>query len=150
MSMRSLQKLVHVGCRELGLDADTRRDLQLVTTGKSSMSDMSEAELNKLVGELKVRGFRPVGGKAKRIEADRPDIRFCHVMWRLLHEAGVAKVAGSKGLNAFVRSRLEKTWGHVPLDIDHLREPVQIRAVVEALKDWCARVGIDLSARSGA
>ncbi|WP_039017324.1 regulatory protein GemA [Halocynthiibacter namhaensis] len=145
MSIRSLQKLVHVGCRELGLDADTRRDLQLVTTGKSSMSDMSEAELNKLVGELKVRGFRPTDRSAKRPASDRPDIRFCHVMWRLLHEAGVAKVAGAKGLNAFVRSRFEKTWGHVPLDIDHLREPAQIRAVVEALKDWCARAGVELS-----
>lgn len=151
MSIRALQKLVHVGCRELGLDADTRRDLQLVSTGKPSMAGMSEADLNKVVGELKKRGFRPKSGtSAKRPASDRPDIRFCHVMWRLLHEAGVAKVAGAKGLNAFVRSRFEKTWGHVPLDIDHLREPAQIRAVVEALKDWCARAGVDLSTRSGA
>ncbi|WP_107495303.1 regulatory protein GemA [Thalassobius sp. I31.1] len=145
MSIRSLQKMVHVGCRELGLDADTRRDLQLVTTGKSSMADMSEGELNKLVGELKKRGFRPKSGTAaKRPAAERPDIRFCHVMWRLLHEAGAVKVSGARGLNGFVRKRFEASWGAVPLDIDHLREPGQIRDVVEALKDWCARVNIDL------
>jgi hypothetical protein len=39
---RALQKLVHVGCRELGIDADTRRDLQKMVCGKASLADMTE------------------------------------------------------------------------------------------------------------
>ena len=41
---RALQQLIHVGCRELGIDSDTRRDLQLLVTGKASMADMSKAD----------------------------------------------------------------------------------------------------------
>jgi len=74
----------------------------------------------------------------------RADVRFCHVMWRLLNEAGAAKVPGPQGLNAFIRSRFEKTWGYTPIDIDAMREWREIADVVEALKDWCAREGIDL------
>ncbi|MGC9368687.1 MAG: phage protein GemA/Gp16 family protein [Paracoccaceae bacterium] len=141
---RSLQKLVFAACRQLGLDDEARRDLQVSVTGKASMRDMTEADLKLVVNRLKESGFDPDGGKRKRPRAPRADIRFCHVMWRLLHEAGAAKVKGPEGLNAFVRARFEKTWGYVPVDIDALREWSEIKDVVEALKDWCDREGIEL------
>lgn len=143
---RTLQKLIHVGCRELGIDAETRRDLQLVATGKASMSDMTEAELQKVVEALKARGFHPErsGGFARPV-SPRADIRFIHVLWRQLALAGALKVTGRKGLNAFIRARFEKKWGAVPLDVDALRDPAQINDVTRALKDWCARVGVKLT-----
>lgn len=147
MSTRALQKLIHVGARELGLDAETRRDLQLVATGKASLTDMSEPELEKVVEALKARGFRPFGGPARgkrgRPAARRGDVRFCHVLWRLLANAGKVREPGAKGLNAFIRARFEKKWGHVPIDIDAMQEWSQISDVVRALKDWCKREGIE-------
>ena len=56
-----LKRLIHVGCRDLGLDDETRRSVQLVATGKTSMSDMTESELRKVVDALKERGFKPYG-----------------------------------------------------------------------------------------
>ena len=146
---RALQKLVHVGCRELGIDGDTRRDLQLLVTGKGSMADMAEADLEKLVEALKAKGFKPgfkAGSTARKTRpaAPRADLRFAHVMWKLLAQAGAVKVPGREGLNAFVRARFEKKWGAVPLDIDALREWKQIDDVVQALRDWCKREGIKL------
>lgn len=38
MTSKTLQRMIHVGCKQLGLDNDTRHDLQLVATGKASMS----------------------------------------------------------------------------------------------------------------
>ena len=144
MTERSrLRKVIHAGCRELGIDQDTRRDLQLVACNKESMSDMDEADLGKVVEALKARGFKPTQG-GKRPSAKRADVRFCHVMWRLLHEAGQAKVGGAKGLNAFIRARFEKTWGHVPIDIDAMTDWRAINDVVQALKDWCFRAGVEL------
>lgn len=35
----------------------TRRDVQLVATGKASMSDMTEDDLNTMLAALKTRGF---------------------------------------------------------------------------------------------
>ena len=143
---RALQKLVHVGCRELGIDGETRRDLQLVVTGKASMSDMTEAELNKLVTALKERGFKPHAGKARkqRPAAPRADVRFAHVLWGKLHKAGVVEQAGAKGLNAFVRARFEKAWGAATFDIDAMQDHRQIATLIEALKGMCTRAGITL------
>jgi len=149
----NLQKMIHVGCKQLGLDDDTRHALQLGATGKESLSAMSEAELLKVVEALKVRGFRPFGnsyfkgrkagftGKAKP-PAPRSDLRYVHVLWRLLGEAGAVNKPGRDGLNAFVRSRFEGKWAFVPIDIDALRDPSQINDVTRALKDMCRRAGV--------
>ena len=145
---RALVKLVHVGCRELGIDRETRRDLQRLVTGKASMTEMTEADLESMVQALKDRGFRPSPGAApRRKAAERGDVRFAHVLWGKLFRAGAVEKAGAAGLNAFIRARFEKSWGAVPIDIDAMRDWQQIAAVIEALKAMCARAGIDLGAR---
>lgn len=143
MSTHQLQKMIHVGCRVLGLDQDARRDLQLLACDKASMTDMSEADLLKVVDALKEKGFRPQKG-GRRPTARRADVRFCHVLWKLLFEAGEAKVKGAKGLNAFIRARFETKWVAVPIDIDAMDDWAKINDVVEALKSWCDRAGVEL------
>lgn len=143
--MSALRKTIHVACRELGIDGETRRDLQRMVTGKESMSDMSEGDLQTLLEALKKRGFKPSGGgRAARKPATRGDVRFCHVLWGKLVAAGVVAVKGAPGLNAFVRERFGKAWGADPIDIDGLRDWKQIAAVIEALKAMCARAQIDI------
>lgn len=143
---RALQKLVHVGCRELGIDGETRRDLQLVVTGKESMHDMDEADLNKMVIALKERGFKPHAGKgkAKRPAAKRGDVRFAHVLWGKLHKAGHVDQGGARGLNAFIRARFATVWGATVFDVDAMQDARQIATVIEALKAMCSRFGVPL------
>lgn len=143
---RALATLVHVGCRELGIDGETRRDLQLLVTGKDSMTDMTEADLSKLVTALKEKGFKPHAGGARkqRPAARRADVRFAHVLWGKLHKAGAVDLAGAKGLNAFIRARFEKAWGAAVFDIDRMTDHRQIATLIEALKGMCKRAGIDL------
>lgn len=144
---RSLQRMIHVGCKQLGLDDDTRRDLQVVVTGKASMSEMSEADLLKVVEALKQRGFTASfkgASKARRPSAPRADLRFIHVMWRLLGKAGALQKPGRDGLNAFLRSQFEGKWKSVPIDIDAMRDHDQINDVVQALKAMCRRAGVTL------
>lgn len=152
----TLKRMIHVGCKQLGLDNDTRRDLQLVATGKASMKDMTEADLRSVVDALRQRGFKPCGspyftsvkGAGKPTGhgvAPRADLRFIHVMWRLLGEAGALKRPGRDGLNAFLRARFESKWEAVPIDIDALRDAGQINDLTRALKDMCRRAGIEIS-----
>lgn len=149
----SLQKMIHVGCKRLGLDEDTRHDLQLVVTGKASMAEMTEADLLRVVDALKARGFQPFGkaafkGRKSGVKAavkpaaPRADLRFVHVLWRKLGEAGAAKKPGRDGLNAFIRSRFEGKWQSVPIDVDALRDAGQINDVIRALKDMCKRAKV--------
>ncbi len=143
---RALQKMVHIGCRDLGIDGETRRDLQLLVTGKASMTDMNEGDLSKLVTALKERGFKPFAGKsrAKRPAAKRADVRFAHVLWGKLHKAGAVDLGGAKGLNAFIRARFESAWGAAVFDIDAMQDHRQIATLIEALKAMCNRAGINL------
>lgn len=149
---RNLQRTIHVGCKQLGIDADARRDLQLLFTGKASMADMNDGELRKVVTALENRGFK-VGfkgpSKARRTAAPRADLRFIHVLWRLLGEAGALQKPGRDGLNAFVRSRFEGKWQSVPIDVDALRDAGQINDVTRALKAMCKRHGIETERQNG-
>lgn len=147
MVSRSLQRMIHVGCRQLGIDGETRRDLQLVVTGKDSMADMDDADLQKMLEALKQRGFKTgfkADSKGRHPVARRADVRMIHALWGALGRAGKLKVPGRAGLNAFIRARFEKKWGAVPIDVDALVEWAQISDVIDALKDWCAREGVPL------
>lgn len=141
---RTLQKTIHVACRELGLDQDDRRALQLEVCGKTSMSDMNEDDLKKVLARLKKAGFKQRSNRAPKHKlAPRSDLRLVHVLWKKLGDAGALERPGRDGLNAFIRASFGEAWGSVPADIDMLRDAEKINAVVRALKSWGKRVGID-------
>lgn len=149
MTARTLQKQIHVACRDLGLDADARRDVQVAACGKSSMRAMSEGDLKLVVDHLKERGWKPAvkkGGKRGQFKkAKRRDVRFIHVLWSLLKDAGCLDNPTREGLNAFIRRRFSKAWSTSIIDVDALEEDYMISDVINALKAWCDREDIDYS-----
>ncbi len=140
---RALQRKIHVGCRALGLDSAARQALQLVVTGKASMTDMSEADLNAVLNRLKQDGFKASSGSKKHAKASRPDLRLVHVLWRKLGETGQLRDASRAGLNKFIRSRFGNAWNNVPADVDMMRDHAEIDQVIQALKSWGQRADID-------
>lgn len=143
MPVRPLQRKIHAACRQLGLDAEARHDLQLNLTGKASMRDMEEAELQQVLAHLQASGAKIGTSGGGHKAASRADLRLIHVLWRKLGEAGALERPGRDGLNAFIRARFGDTWRSVPADVDMLRHHEQIDAVIAALKDWGRREGID-------
>jgi len=147
MTARKLQQQIHVACRQLGLDPDARRVIQLAACGKASMKDMTEADLVLVIDHLKEHGWTPGfkrGVKRSFKPAPRGDLRLVHVLWRELGKAGALREPGRIGLNKFIRHRFEGTWQSVPIDVDALRDHRQISQVINALKDWCRREGVRL------
>lgn len=146
----ALRKLIHVGCRDLGLDQDDRRALQLEVCGKESMSEMTEAEMARVLERLKKSGFNPASkAGSKRPAAPRADLRLVHVLWRKLEEAGALERPGRAGLNAYIRSRFGDHWASVPGDVDMIRDADQINDVIRSLKSWGKRAGIDFDFQRG-
>jgi len=140
-----LRKTIFAGCRELGIDDETRRELQRLATGKDSLADMGEADLRLVVDQLKARGWAPHGrGRRRHRMAPRGDLRLIHVLWGALGRAGKLDNPTRAGLNAFVRRRFGPHWGSVPADIDMLRDHDKIDAVIQALRAWCDREGVAL------
>ncbi len=140
----ALIRKIHVGCRELGLDNEARRELQLVVTGKASMSNMTEGELQAMVKRLEADGFKPsAGGKNRHKPAPRKDLRLVHKLWSELGKAGQLRDASRAGLNRFIRARFGDHWSMVPADVDMLTDWAQIDAVIQSLKSWGKRAEID-------
>ena len=142
MTDRTRQRMIFAACRSLGIDDDARRQIQLIATGKASLSAMTPDEMSRVLDALKARGFKAEGRPGRRPAAERADVRYLHVLWRLLAEAGTVD-AGRDALNAFVRGRFGRAWGAVPLDVDALRDWRQISDVARALQAMCRRAGID-------
>jgi phage gp16-like protein len=138
----ALIRTIQVGCKQLGIDAETRHELQLRLVGKSSLSDMTDAERQRVLDELKTRGFTPSSGR-RRPQAPRGDLRLVHVLWAKLGQAGALKDPTRRGLNAFVSKRFGRAWGFVPTDIDALRDHDKIDQILQALKQWGEREKID-------
>ncbi|MGR3466931.1 MAG: phage protein GemA/Gp16 family protein, partial [Shimia sp.] len=120
--------------------------LQLVATGKESLTAMGEGDLRKVVEALKAKGFKPTKGRRYKT-APRGDLRYVHALWSALGRAGVLDRPDRAGLNAFVRSRFGDAWGEVPIDIDALRDADKINAVVKALQAMCRRNGVETRGR---
>ena len=142
MQTDRLRRQIFAGCRTLGIDTDARQDLQLVATGKASLSEMDEGDMRKVLETLKAKGFKPTKGRRFK-SAPRSDLKYCHALWGALGRAGVLDRPDRAGLNAFVRARFGESWGHVPADIDLLRDAAQINAVVKALQAMCHRNGVE-------
>lgn len=141
---RALQRLIFAACRQLGLDDEARRDLQVSVTGKESLRDMDDRELKLVVDRLKASGFDD--SKSRNIKhkpAPRADLRMIHVLWRKLGERGALRDPTRDGLNRFIRARFGASWGSVPADVDMLREWRLIDDVIQALKSWGERAEID-------
>ncbi|PTV94040.1 uncharacterized protein DUF1018 [Rhodobacter aestuarii] len=138
--MTNLNAVINIAKGKLGMAEDDYRAMLERVTGKASLKVMSDRQKTAVLDEMQRMGFSKTSGK--RPPAKRADVRYCHVLWGLLHKAGVVKVGGAKGLNAFIRSRYGAAWGAVPIDIDRMTEARQISTVIEALQAWCKRNNI--------
>lgn len=149
-ALASAKRSIHAACRDLGIDAETRHDLQLRITGKTSTRDMTAGDVRKMQAELRRQGWSPArkkrgaGGGRWRTKSPRADIRKIHVLWRLLAEAGVYQ-PGARALNAFINStKFAAKYGHAERDVDMLPEDFA-QDVIEALKVICRRNGVKVS-----
>ncbi len=118
MAIRHLQKLIFVGCRELKLDAEARRDLQLSVTGKPSLATMTKAEMQRVIAELTKSGFRPKGsgqrdrggrsgpaGRGYHKPTPRADLRLIHLLWSKLGRAGLLAARGGTQISIPAKTR---------------------------------------------
>lgn len=122
-----LMRAIHAACRKRGLDEEARRDLQLGATGKASMSDMDAAELAKVLDRL---------NRAGRAAGERPHVGKVRALWWSLYWLGEVDATDARAIDAFVK----RQTGIAALRFLNHR---QAASVVEALKNWARRAGVD-------
>lgn len=136
--------------KALGLSADDAMALKLAVTGKASSADMSALQRKQYLAHLSglqeraalARGEKPAYTPKRtslhRTVDDDQDARWlkCRALWHSLSAAGVVHTNTDAALMAYVKRQTK---------LDHWRflNGYQINTVIEALKKWCVRSGID-------
>ena len=132
--------MIHVGKKQLGLDDDAYRGLLERVTGKRSAAELSEAERNAVVADMRRQGFKPAS-KPRLKGLDGPYAAKLQALWIAGWNLGVVRDRRDKALVSFVERQTK---------ISHtrfLRFPEDAAKVIEALKGWLGRAaGVDWSA----
>jgi len=133
-SRTKMIQAVRAACHRLGLDDDARRETQLALTGKTSMTEMSIAELGIVLDRLNKDWKGP--------SAHRAHVGKVRALWWSLYWLGAVDEPNDAAIGAFVR---RQTGVSALRFLDHKAAP----AVIEALKAWAAREGVVWEVKPG-
>ncbi|MCM2340431.1 regulatory protein GemA [Rhodoferax sp.] len=138
---------IHCAQKALGLSAEDASALKLAVTGQASSATMSATQRKAYLAHLSTLQQRaglidPRPAKRPQVQRsveDYQDERWgkARALWHALAANGVVHTDTDAALAAYV-----KRQSHM----EHWRflNGYQINAVIEALKSWCTRTGIDV------
>ncbi|WEK38661.1 MAG: regulatory protein GemA [Candidatus Brevundimonas colombiensis] len=141
MSPRAAIAKVKIAAKELGLDDDTYRAMLARITGQSSAAHCSEAQLARVLDEMKAKGWKPrivqggrKGPRSKVQPAQSRMAKKARAMWISLHQLGAVRDPRESALEAFGRRQL---------GVDKLvwADEGQAYRLIEALKAMAERAG---------
>jgi len=128
---RSMIAKINVARSQLGMVEDDYRQGLFDTTGKLSLKDCSDAQLERMLGWLKSKGFRP---QPRKGAAQHPMALKARALWISLYQLGAVHNPDEAALEAFARRQLgceRMAWA---------RQSEAFR-LIEALKAMAARHG---------
>jgi hypothetical protein len=126
---------IHVANKQLGLDEETARDLYERITGKRSLRQMNDRELQLVVTEQRRQGFKPVekglqGPFAKKLQA----------LWIAAWNLGIVRDRTDGAMLSFIKRQTGIEHTRFLLDAEDAAK------AIDALKAWMAReAGVDWS-----
>lgn len=126
---------IHVANKQLGLDDDTARDLYQRVTGKRSLRELNESQLQLIVAEQRRQGFTPA---AKGLQG--PFAKKLQALWIAAHNLGIVRDRTDAAMLSFVKRQTGIEHTRFLLDADDAAK------AIDALKAWMTReAGVDWS-----
>lgn len=123
-----LYRAVHAACRSNGMDDDDRKALQADLFGKPSLSDMTMGEIARLLDHLNRSRKAPAGHRAH--------LGKVRALWWSLYWLGEVHQTDDRTIGTFIK---RQTGVGAMRWLDHRSAP----SVIEALKSWLERVGVN-------
>ena len=138
---------IAIAVKQLGLPDESLRDILHRRYGVRSRTQLTEAQLGELVEHFKTLGFREAAPQAqgrkagRRTKADHPEARKMRALWLTLWHLGAVRDPSETALIAFAK----RVTGGKLAGISAIQwiKGEQATAVIEALKDWAVREGVD-------
>lgn len=105
---RSMLAKINIARQQLAMDEDDYRQILFDQTGSLSLKELSDSQLDKVLGVMKAKGFRalPKSG-AKSPAAQHPMARKARALWISLYHLGVVHNSSEYALEAFVCRQLK-------------------------------------------
>ncbi|MFB2539046.1 MULTISPECIES: gp16 family protein [unclassified Acinetobacter] len=130
-----LIQLIHIAKSQLALDDETYRAMLYNNTGKESCKTMTIGELKKVLGDLRLKGFKSTSPNqaGTLAQADDNQSKLIRHLWLSLHELGAVRNPSEIALARYV----ERQTGVSALQF---LSTERASKVIEALKQWQQRV----------
>lgn len=129
---------IHIAIAELGYSRETYEDILAMNFGgRTSSTQLSPRDAEKLLGIFQAKGWRPRRHKNGVPMPQDAQSRKILALWINLHRAGVVRDGSNRALRHFVKRMC---------GIDHLAwcDSQHNYRIIEALKDWAKREEVDL------
>ncbi|MFU8924935.1 gp16 family protein [Acinetobacter puyangensis] len=133
-------QLIHVAKSQLQLEDELYREILESTTGKTSTTQMTIAQLEAVLDRFKQLGFTVESKNKSGVNnlASDDQSRLIRHLWLLLYNAGEVRNSSELALVAFV----EKQAGVSALQF---LSTDSASRVIERLKKWCNRKGVEIT-----
>ena len=131
-----LIQLIHVAKRELSLDEETYRETLEQTTGKASLKEMTDAQLQAVLDRLKTAGFSIKSKTGTNKLADDVQSKLIRHLWLMLFDAGEVRNSSELALAAFVKKQ-------TGVDALQFLSTESADRVINRLRNWCKRAGVE-------
>ncbi|MBI2397692.1 MAG: regulatory protein GemA [Xanthomonadales bacterium] len=128
-----------------GPDDSAYRAMLQTVVRVDSAGELDHAGRAAVLRHLRACGWQPVQKRARTAQADAgTQLALVKLLWSKLADAGQVRDASDKALRAFVRRQSEK-WNPdgVGYDAPELLPPLAAQRVIEQLKRWCRRTGVE-------
>lgn len=133
----NLAKL-HIAKKELGLTDEAYRDTLRNITGKDSAAKITDNQAGKVLIHFKNLGWKPRGQAMPSVSVPNdPQSKKIQALWINMNQAGIVRHGSNVAMLAFVK----KVTG-----VDRLEwcNAAQKSTVIEVLKDWAQREGLEV------
>lgn len=141
---------IHIGATALqlidGVDDSAYRDMLWGVARVRSAKDLDDAGRRRVLEHLRAQGWQDTSPPMRDLaKAARPQVEKLRALWRALGDAGHLDRPGDDGLRAFVRKQ-SATYlpGRVGCDAPELLPARVASRLIEHLKRWCQRTGVEL------
>jgi len=141
---------IHIGAKQLGLidgeDRDTYEAMLYSVARVRSAADLDSAGRQRVISHLKRCGadFRRPKGKRKYTPGSQAAL--IRHLWERLHNAGEVRSNSDQALRRYVRNQTKSYHPDgVGYDSPELMPMPVASKVIEQMKRWCRRCGVELS-----
>jgi len=150
---RSIEiRKIHIGASALKLiqpgDDSSYRDMLFSVARVRSSKDLDAAGRDRVLAYLRAAGWKdtsPPAPNRNGVRAGKPQVKKLRALWAALGAAGELREPEESGLRSYVRKQSQPYHPDgVGYDAPELLPPKVAQRVIEHLKQWCRRAGVEL------